>query len=139
MTLKEVILTINRIADSQPNVNTIIKSGDIYDLNTLGDVKYAAFCASQQPHTQDEGFITYNFYLYYVDRLLSDASNKIDIQSTGIQVLSNIMRTLEYELDADFSNVVYQTFTQSFESLCAGAYVSVGITVPIESLCAELF
>ena len=134
--LFEIKKLIERIADKQPNIHTIIKSGDIYELNTLGDVQYSAFCLTQQPHTEEDGFRTYNFYFFYVDRLLSNGKNKIAVQSTAIEVLSNIINTLKEEEDLDITNMItYNTFTQRFSSECAGAYCYVSITVPI-SLCA---
>lgn len=139
MTLKEIYNAINTIAGKQPNINTILKSGNVYDLNNDGDIRYAAFCASQQQHRQTENFLTYNFYLYYVDRLTSDASNKIDIQSTAIQVLANIIRTVEEEYDIEFNDITYQVFTERFSTECAGAYANVGIIIPLDMLCAEVF
>ena len=138
MTLKEIKILIEEIADKQPNINTVVKSGDIYDLNTDGSIKYSAFCATQQPHTEIDGFRTYNFYLFYVDRLLSNGQNKIAVQSSAIEVLSNIINTLKGYYEIEINNTItYQTFTQRFASECAGAYTSVAITVPITECATE--
>jgi len=135
--LFEIKKLIEGIADKQPNVNTVVKSGDIYELNTSGDVKYGAFCLTQQVHTEEEGFRTYNFYMFVVDRLLSNGLNKTAAQSNAIEVLSNIINTLRANDDLEINSMItYQTFTQRFSSECAGAYCSVSITVPIE-LCYE--
>ena len=132
MNLFELITYINSLADNQHNVNTIVKSGNIYDLNTAGDIEYGAFCITQQPHNEVEGWRTYSFYLFMVDRLLADKSNKIEIQSAAIDTLSNIINILKNNDELEVSdNVTYHTFTQRFSSECGGAYCLVNISVPI--------
>lgn len=137
MTLYELTNTIEKIADAQPNINSIVKSGDIYDLNKSEyEQEYSAFCATQRTHRFDDETVTYNFVFYYVDRLTLDESNKIDIQSTACNVLMNIVLGLE---DAGVLSVSYgdiTTFTARFTSLCAGAYLNIGITVS-RDLCYE--
>lgn len=137
MTLKEIIYEMEMIASKQPAINHIVKSGDIYDLNSDNDVRYGAFCVTQQQHTEVEGFVNFVFYLYYVDRLTSDKSNKVDIQSHGISTLSNIIRVLENNNDLEHSDIIYQPFVQRFASDCAGVYATVTITIPIEEMCGE--
>lgn len=141
MTLLEAINHINIIAGQQPNINTIVTSGNVYDLNTENyTVKYSAFCATQQPHTQTGNFITYNFTLFYVDRLTDDKRNKNEVQSNAISVLQAIVNKLQ-DLDMvhvgnnrGVSNInisdsiQYTTFTERFTAECAGAYCNVGIT-----------
>lgn len=139
MTLKEIKEKIEGIAERQPNINTVVKSGDIYELNTEGTITYRAFCLTQQPHTEREGFRTYNFYMFVVDRLLSNGLNKIAVQSAAIETLSNIINTLRGNFDLEINdNITYQTFTQRFASECAGAYTSVSITVPV-TICADTY
>ena len=66
-TLLETIGIIEGIASAQPNINTVVESGDIYDLNTdHWNKQYAAFCVTQTNHSIDEDFITYRFTLFYV-------------------------------------------------------------------------
>lgn len=139
MTLKEIKEMIEGIAERQPNINTVVKSGDIYELNTEGTITYRVFCLTQQPHTEREGFRTYNFYMFVVDRLLSNGLNKIAVQSAAIETLSNIINTLRGNFDLEINdNITYQTFTQRFASECAGAYTSVSITVPV-TICADTY
>lgn len=139
MTLKEIKMMIEGIAEKQPNINTVVKSGDIYDLNTDGNVTYGAFCLTQQVHTEIDGFRTYNFYMFVVDRLLSNGKNKIAVQSAAIETLSNIINTLKQNFDIEITNTInYQTFTQRFASETAGAYTSISITVPITE-CANIY
>ena len=138
MTLKEIIQELEEIATRQPNIHHIVKSGDIYDLNDT-DIPYAAFCATQQTHTENEGFRTYNLNLFYVDRLRDEQNDKIDIQSHSIEILDNILNTfLENNYDVEITNRTFTTFTQKFLSLCAGAYVTISLSVPVDG-CPELY
>lgn len=138
MTLKALKVYIEGIAAKQANIHTVVKSGDIYDLNTLGDVQYGAFCMTQMPHTETDQFRTYHFYLFVVDRLLADKTNKVLIQSNAIEVLSNIIREVRANDELDVNETInYTTFTQRFSSECAGAYCTLSITVPISGCYEE--
>lgn len=139
MTLYETIKTIEDVAKQQPNVNNIIKSGDIFDLNTEEyQQQYSAFCVTQRTHVPQENFITFNFTLYYVDRLTEDKSNKLFVQSTACEILTNIVKYLHqtmYFLEIENSEIT--TFTQRFTAECAGAFINVSITVPYTNICAS--
>lgn len=138
MTLVEVTNLLEYIAKNQPNINTVVGSGDIFDLNKENyQVRYSAFCATQRTHTFDENFVTFNFTLYYVDRLTTDLRNKIEVQSTAVDTLTNIYKTIKNNvsfLEINAGEIV--TFTEKFTAECAGAYMNVGIITSYESLCA---
>lgn len=139
MTIAQIFGLINSVADNQPNINHIVKSGNIYDLNEEKNIQYAAFCISQQEHREADGFFYFRAYLYYVDREKADGSNKIDIQSTACQTLSNIVNTLIQKHFIDFEgDITYRVFEESFGSLCAGAYASITIALPVGD-CYEEF
>ena len=130
MTLFEIFKIINKVAVSEPNVNTVVNTGNIFDLNTENwQVKYGAFCAQQEKHVQNGDFITYNFTLFYVDRLTDDKSNKLDVQSNAITTLMNVINGLKMIdlIDIDI-NVDYTTFTERFTASCAGAFCSLSVT-----------
>ena len=137
MKLIELVEVIEEIAKNQPNVNQILRD-DIYDLNTLQDIKYSVFCSTQQQHQEEGDFMTYNFVFFYVDRLMSDRSNQTEIQSTGIAVLSNILHRLE-DYDVEVKSHSYQVFHQRFNDECAGVYVTVGLTIPTDYTCGETY
>lgn len=131
MTLFETFCLINRVAAAQPNINTIVNTGDVFSLNTNNTtVKYASFCAQQGEHRrEDNGFITYNFNLFYVDRLTDDSRNKLEIQSVAISTLQNIINGLvDIELIDVGTEVTFQTFTERFAAEAAGAYCNLSIT-----------
>lgn len=131
MTLKQLIDALNAIAMEQPAIRTALEKGNIYELNSKRDARFGVFCATQQTHEYnlETAQMDYRFWLYYVDRLKSNESNKIDAQSTAIQVINNILRTLEKEYDVEVSDIVYTPFTESFSEMCAGQYASVTISV----------
>ncbi len=136
MKLQEIVNTIKEIANSQPSVNYAYE-GDVYHLNELKDIKYGVSCITQQAHRQQGDFIYYNFVIYFIDRLTATSDNRLNVQSTAIDTLSNIIKTME-SLGFDFDSVTYQVFTERFESECAGAYAEVSFIAP-EDNCFETF
>ena len=127
MTLEETIRTLEAVALQQQSVAMVIHN-DIFKLNTIPNAKYAVFAYTQGEHlTSVSGDLaTYRLTLFNVDRLLADKSNQTQIQSTGTQVLRNIL-TMMSELDFQVDNMPIQPFTQQFVDECAGVYCSVAI------------
>lgn len=138
MTLLETINILHWIAQNQPNVNGIVKSGDIYDLNKEEYTqKYSAFCCTQNTHSINEDFTTYSFTLFYVDRLTLDKSNKLEIQSTACEFFQNLIKTVMQKLgNLDWTNGEVTTFTERFSAECAGAFMTCSITTKNQSVCA---
>lgn len=135
MKLLEVFNTINAMAAEQPNINTIVTSGNVFDLNTDNtQVRYGAFCCQQEPHTQNGDFIDFNFTLFVVDRLTEDKKNKVEVQSTAIFTLQNIIRGLQNldVIDTSDANITYTTFTERFAAECAGAYCNISISSTVD-------
>lgn len=141
MSLYSTVNKILSIARRQPDVFDA-GEGDIYEaLNGRMDVAYPIVWLTQQQHPQDiavDGdFNTFTFTMFYVDRLTSDKSNRLQVQSHAIEVLQNIARELELETDLPTKN--YVTFTERFESLCAGAYLEFSMYDLIDDGCVETF
>lgn len=138
MTLLETINLLNWVAQNQPNVNGIVKSGDIYDLNKEEYTqKYAAFCVQQNTHSISEDFTTFSFTLFYVDRLTLDKSNKLEIQSTACEFFQNLIKTIMQKFEnLDWTNGEVTTFTERFSAECAGAFMTCTITTKNQSICA---
>lgn len=140
MTLFKVIDLIKILALKHPNVNSA-EEGDIYSiLNANTQQKYASVVLTQDTHTEDEVFDNYNFNIFYVDRLFSDIeTNRLDIQSTAKNVLSNIIRAFCEEFDAECNSINYHTFTERFADECAGAYAAITISIPKDIYCTEKY
>lgn len=140
MTLQETIKLLEYIAKLQPNINGIVESGDIFDLNKEEyEQKYSAFCVTQNTHQIGLDFTTYSFTLFYVDRLTLDKTNKIEVQSTAVQFFQNFIKTINDkvpELNVERGEVT--TFTERFSAECAGGWMRCDITTPNISLCSYI-
>lgn len=141
MTLLETIKLLEQIASEQPNINGIVESGDIFDLNKDEyQQKYSAFCVTQNNHTVNELYNVFSFTLFYVDRLTNDKSNKLQIHSTAVEFFSNFIKKImtDYpDLNWEYGEVT--TFTEKFSAECAGAYMTCNITTTSTSACPIIF
>ena len=127
MTLSQIISIIKKIALDQPNIHSCVD--EFIALNTV-DAKYSAVILQQQTHRRTNDFIQFNFYLGMADRLNEDKSNEIEVQSTGIQVINNIVSKLE-NLGFDTTMGSYNVFTERFLAEAAGCYVELSINIPV--------
>ena len=139
MTLLEFIKILEGVASAQPAVNMVVQDS-VLRLNDNPADRYGAFVWTQGQHSEGMGndYRIFRFSLFYVDRLLHDRSNQTEIQSVGVEVLSNVIRTIseEFEVVTDWS---IDTFTQRFTDECAGAWATVAFLVPIGGVCPEIF
>lgn len=137
ITLSKIIDVICAIASGEKNVNTCIVN-DIYELDGIPDAKYCVFGITQNTHQEDDQFVYFNFYLYYINRVNNDGrQNEVLNQSTGIQVLRNIIRKTCKYLDIEVNtDILYYPFIQKFADVCSGVYADVTFVVPID-LCLE--
>lgn len=140
MTLLETINLLNWVAQNQPNVNGIVESGDVYDLNKDEYTqKYSAFCVTQNTHAINEDFTTFSFTLFYVDRLTLNKSNKLEIQSTACEFFQNLIKTIMQKFEnLNWTNGEVTTFTERFSAECAGAFMTCSITTKNQSICAMI-
>lgn len=137
MTLYKLIEIIKEIASKHPNVGSV-NEGDIYTINSSPSVKYANVTITQTTHTQDETYDHYGFTLFYTDRLVDDLEcNRLQIQSIGKSMLSNIITFICNEFDVECNSITYQPFTQRFTDECAGVYATLTIDVVKDTNCAE--
>ena len=134
MSLFSTINTLLEIGKAQPNI-LYWGEGDIYEaLNGHQDVQYPVFLITQREHVQNGDFVNYGLDLFVIDRLLSDKSNKLEVHSHAKAVLANIIRTAKEFYDV--SSVVYHTFEEKFDSVCAGAYAEIIIEDVDDTTCA---
>lgn len=140
MTLIDTIRAIETAAASQPAVNMIVQN-DIFRLNACPEARYGVFGWTQGQHSggASSDLIRYAFTFFYIDRLTENKSNELEIQSVGISVLDNILRILDDQGAVPVGDWQYTTFNQRFVDECAGVFVTVGIEVPVNGLCADLF
>lgn len=138
MRLIEITEALKHIALAQPSIRTVVPN-DVYRLNTLPDVQYGVFSFVQGNHRSDnENFMHYYFTLFYVDRLTENKGNEIEVQSTGIDTLMNIIRGMEEKYtNREHQTVTFTTFTERFSDECAGAFATVDFMVPASTICEE--
>jgi hypothetical protein len=140
MTLQQVIRTVEVIASKQPAVNMIVRN-DIFRLNEAPDARYGVFAWLQGQHTGavDESLVRYSFTFFYADRLTADLGNQVEVQSTGMEVLTNILRVLDQRGISVADRYSFRTFNERFHDECAGVFCDVTLEVPAGSLCPEGF
>lgn len=140
MNLYQIVTALKDIALTHPNIRTS-KDGNVYDImNTNPSTKYGVFVVTQTRHRTNEQFDYYGLVLFYVDRLVDNLeSNRLQIQSFGKQVLSNIVHTFCNEYDIDLPTITYTPFHQKFLDETAGMYCEFELEVPKDILCNEEF
>lgn len=139
MTLSQLIRTFEMVARQQPSINMIVQS-DVYRINSAPSLRYGVFAWTQGQHSGSiDGMMTYNFTLFYVDRLTEDKSNQIEVQSVGCETIGNILRTLSEDHDIEIGNYSLQTFNQQFTDECAGVFCNVAFSVLPTSACSETY
>lgn len=131
MTLYDIVTTLINIAKKQPNIN-YTGEGDIYILNSLPNIDYSVFYITQNNHTQREDTVNYNLTLFYIDRVNSSGNNVLQIQSTGMLALNNIINNFNNLYDVEVGDIDFTTFVHRFQDDCAGVYANVTITADAE-------
>ena len=136
MTLAQLINRIKFVALTQPTIKMVVDN-DVFRLNAIPDAKYGVFAYVQGNHRTGEDEDVFRFTFFYVDRLVEDGSNEVEVQSVGKSTLDNIMRTLEDEMGVDEWEIT--TFNQRFNDMCAGAFCTAVLSVPSDYTCEEVF
>lgn len=136
MKLTELIYKIIDIAKAQPNIGYAYE-GSVYTLNELQDINYGAICITQTQHTETDGIINYGFNIFYVDRLTDNKANKLEVQSIGIETLSNICAVLCDTFGVDILSKTFHPFTERFDSECAGVYMEINVINAVGNYCGE--
>lgn len=138
MTLLETIRIIEKVAQEQPCIHTIVEN-DVFKLNDHPEAKYGVFAFVQGQHgaAVDSDMITYRFSFFYVDRLRFDKKNQIEVQSVGIETINNIMQRLS-DHGIETRSYTLQPFNQRFTDECAGVFCTVDLETIRGSYCPEV-
>ena len=140
MTLYEFTHILMGIAESQPAINSVTEGSIYQNLNANPSLRYYNCNISQIEHRQDDEFFYFGYNIFVTERLLDDESNRLEAQSTAIETLKNIIATVLEEHDVYlYDEILYNTFTQRFVDMTAGAYATVRFRVPLSYLCEEVF
>lgn len=139
MTLAQVISAIEGVAASQPTVGTLVRQ-DIFIAKQCPVLTYGLFAWTQGVHSGSlaTGWLSWQFYLHYADRLTKGHGNEVEVQSVACEVLRNIMQELRAGDVLRITNYTLHPYTESLQDECAGAYADVTIQAP-ESDCFDDF
>ena len=131
MNFSQLVKYIRTIALAHPLVKSFYE-GDVYEHLNSKEVKYGAFGLTQPDFNsvvKDDNIKKYTFQATYVDRLTEDESNKLVIQTDGINVIHeifNYIKTNAQTADVEIP-ITFTTFTQKFADKCGGAFATVTI------------
>ena len=129
MNFIKILKKLEAYSLSIPYVNST-NTGDIYEyLNGNPNVKYASVNIDITSSTRNDNLISYSVYLYYVDRLVEDKSNWMEVKTTAEQVLNSIVNYAAEIGDVDDGWTIHY-FEQQFADYCAGGYVQFNLDVP---------
>ena len=100
-----------------------VGEGDIYEHLNSGDHKYPCVFLTVQNVDSNGDKMIVTGSLFYVDALLSDSSNKLQIQATGMTTLQQIfMRLMDNYPDFELRTGRYTPFDEKFSDLCSGVF-----------------
>lgn len=142
MTLQNLLTKISQLAINQELVNCAQAGTDIYNLNVGTIEAYPVlFSSPTGSHRVGENTTVYTITVYYIDRLLSDSSNDLDIISIGIEQLKNLIRGIEeiegvVNVEREY-NIVSFTETERLSDKCAGDYATIEVEVLNDFICFE--
>lgn len=135
MTLKDLYNIIAELCNDIQDVRTFIEN-DVLFLNGLRNAEYGVVAVTQNQHTMTSDWKNFSLNIFFIDRLLEDRSNEVDVQSHAVEVLNFLIKKLSERTEIYFDfNTRLTTFTERFVDLCAGAFVSLDIRIA-ESDCA---
>lgn len=129
--LKVLFGKIKQLSQSlDPNIKFVVY-GDVYELNHIQNVTYPAVVVTVGQHTSNLDNYNFNYRLniFYVDRLTDDKVNKIDVHANAIIFINSLLKALDDEYI--ISDYEIFNFNERFNDVCAGAYVSCRIQMPI--------
>lgn len=142
MTLEDLLYKIGETAIKNKIINFSAVGGDVYDLNVENIKDYPVLFASPTgTHQVRENTTEYEVTFYFLDRLLSDDVNDVQIFSTAIEQLKliltmveNIKGVLDVTDDYDIQNF---TETERMNDRVAGAFATVKIMIQNMSGCCD--
>lgn len=143
MTLENLLYNIGNTAIKNKVINYAAAGSSIFELNAETIVDYPLLFASPTGnHEVRVNTTDYEITLYYIDRLLRDSANDVQIFSTGVEQLKLIMRMIE-NIDgvvevADTYSISNFAETEKMNDSVAGAFATVTITVLNTSECDDI-
>lgn len=142
MTLKILLKEIGEMGKAQKLINFSAAGTSLDQINGMEINWYPLlFSSPTGTHTVAENTTTFDITLYYIDRLLTDYSNDIDIFSSAIENLKNLIngiKELPGVLDVtDDYTIRNFANTEKMNDSLAGAYAQVRIKVVNDTICYD--
>lgn len=139
MNLFELCKELGEMAKAQELVRFSAAGSSLAEINPM-EVDYYPlfFIIPSGTHTVYENTTRFDLTLYYVERLLEDNTNTIDIFSSAIENLKNILngaRDIPGVVGVDDTYTIRNFMPEKLNDRLAGAYAQVRITVSNETVC----
>lgn len=143
MDLRTLLNEITKTAINQKVINYAAAGTDIYQLNARKiDAYPVLFVSPTGNHLVEKNTTTFEITLYYFDRLLEDNSNDIDIYSTSVEQLKNLIiwiADIEGIVEIqDGYNITNFSEVETFNDRIAGSYTTIQIEVINDTICGVL-
>lgn len=139
MTLFELMKQIGEMGKAQGLIKYSGGGASLGEINPLQVNYYPLFfIIPSGTHTVKDDTTRYDLTLYYIDRLLEDNSNTIDIFSSSIENLKNILigaREIPGVADVEDTYTIRNFMPEKLNDRVAGAYAQVRITCENETVC----
>ena len=139
MNLQELCKELGEMAKAQELVQFSAAGASLAEINPLQVNYYPLFyIIPSGTHTVKDDTTRYDLTLYYIARLLEDNSNTIDIFSSSIENLKNILigaRDIPGVADVEDTYTIRNFMPEKLNDRVAGAYAQVRITCENESTC----
>lgn len=133
MTLLTLCKELGEMAKAQHLINFSAAGSSLGEINPLSVDWYPLFyIIPAGTHTVQANTTKFDLVLYYIDRLLEDNTNTIDIFSSSIENLKNIIngtKNIPGVVDIDSSYTIRNFMPEKLDDRLCGAYASVRISV----------
>jgi len=142
MNLKTLLTEIGEMGKAQKLINFSAAGTSLDQINGMAIDWYPMlFSSPTGNHTVLENTTTYEITLYYLDRLLPDYSNDIDIFSSAIENLKNLVNGIRLipGVVEVMNNYSIRNFasTEKMNDSLAGAYAVIRIKVENKAVCFD--
>ena len=140
MNLKVLLKEIGEMGMAQKLINHSAAGTSLDQINGMEVEWYPMlFTCPAGTHTVRENTTRYSLTLYYIDRLLTDYSNDIDIYSSALEGLKNLVNGIKQIPGVVNVEDGYQirnfAATEKMNDSLAGAYATLFITVVNDTVC----
>jgi hypothetical protein len=133
MTLKKIIQTIQNLCESHRQISDF-RFGDFWEFDVNGDIKYASSFLEliNASINQSDRYTTYNFRIYFFDRVMSGEENELDVLSDMSDVAIDFAAMIidpAFDDDFDASAGTMQKMTETLGDMVAGFVLDFSINV----------